>query len=130
LIESSPASSTVMRSTINLQSDRESSPASSTVMRSTINLQSDRESIPASSAVMRSTINLQSVRDSSPASSTVMRSTINTCSKILLNYVSFQSVDNEGTWWWLFQKRVVRTILDIYGFICHDCRNEIYNTKC
>jgi hypothetical protein len=60
---------TVMRSTINLQSDRESIPASSTVMRSTINLQSDRESIPASSTVMRSTINLQSDRESIPASS-------------------------------------------------------------
>jgi hypothetical protein len=29
----------------------------------------------------------------------------------------FQSFDFERTWWRLFQKRVVRTKLDIYGFI-------------
>ena len=74
-----------MRSTI-LQSDRESIPASSTVMRSTINLQSDRESIPASSTVIRSTINLQSDRESSPASSTVreVQSTFSQIEKVFL----------------------------------------------
>ena len=34
----------------------------------------------------------------------------------LLNYLAFQSLDFERTWWKLFQKRVVRTKLDIYVF--------------
>ena len=34
-----------------------------------------------------------------------------------LNYLAFQSLDFERTWWRLFQKRVVRAKLDIYGFI-------------
>ena len=39
---------------------------------------------------------------------------------LLLNYLVFQSFDFELTWWMQFQKRVVRTKLDIYLFsICH-----------
>ena len=34
-----------------------------------------------------------------------------------LNYLAFQSLDFERTWWRLLQKRVVRTKLDIYVFI-------------
>ena len=34
-----------------------------------------------------------------------------------LNYLAFQSFDFEFTWWWLFQKRVVRIKFDIYVFI-------------
>ncbi len=34
-----------------------------------------------------------------------------------LNYLTFQSVEFECTWWRLFQKRVVRTVFDIYVFI-------------
>ena len=34
-----------------------------------------------------------------------------------LNYLAFQSFDIDRTWWWLFQKRVVRTKFDIYVFI-------------
>jgi hypothetical protein len=34
------------------------------------------------------------------------------------NYLTFQYLDFERTWWWLFQKRVVRTKLDIYILIC------------
>ena len=34
-----------------------------------------------------------------------------------LIYLAFQSFDFERTWWMLFQKRVVRTKLDSYGFI-------------
>ena len=34
-----------------------------------------------------------------------------------LNYLAFQSFDLEITWWRLFQKRVMRTKLDIYVFI-------------
>ena len=37
--------------------------------------------------------------------------------KRLLSYLAFQSFDFEGTWWRLFQKRVVRTKLDIYVFV-------------
>ena len=33
----------------------------------------------------------------------------------ILNYLAFQSFDFVRTWWWLFQKRVVRTKFDIYG---------------
>ena len=36
----------------------------------------------------------------------------------------FQSFYFERTWWWLFQKRVVRTNFDIYGFI------SIQHMKC
>jgi hypothetical protein len=32
-------------------------------------------------------------------------------------YLAFQSFDYDRTWWKLFQKRVVRTKLDIYVFI-------------
>jgi hypothetical protein len=39
------------------------------------------------------------------------------CFKPLLNYLAFQYFDIELTWWWLFQKRVVCTKLDIYFFI-------------
>jgi hypothetical protein len=39
------------------------------------------------------------------------------CSRTLLNYLAFQSVDYERIWWRLFQKRVVRTECDIYVFI-------------
>jgi len=34
----------------------------------------------------------------------------------LLNYLAFQSFGFECAWWSLFQKRVVLTELDIYGF--------------
>ena len=37
-----------------------------------------------------------------------------TCSQNLLNYLVFQPFDFERIWWGLFQKRVVRTKLDIY----------------
>jgi hypothetical protein len=39
------------------------------------------------------------------------------CSQISLNYFTFKSFDFEPTWWWLFQKRAVRTKFDIYVFI-------------
>ena len=35
-----------------------------------------------------------------------------------LNYLAFQYIDFERTWWWLFKKRDVRTQLDIYVYIC------------
>ena len=34
-----------------------------------------------------------------------------------LDYLAFQYFDFESTWWSLFQKRVMRTKLDIYVFI-------------
>ena len=34
-----------------------------------------------------------------------------------LNYFAFHLFDFERTWWMLFQKRIVRIKLDIYGFI-------------
>jgi len=37
--------------------------------------------------------------------------------QLCLNYLAFQYFDIESTWWRLFQKRVVRTKLDIYVFI-------------
>ncbi len=40
-----------------------------------------------------------------------------------LNYLAIQSFDCEGNWWRLLQKRVVRTIFDIYVF-CLSC-NEL-----
>ena len=38
-------------------------------------------------------------------------------SQPFLNYFAFQYFDIERTWWRLFQKRVVRSKLDIYVFI-------------
>ena len=40
-----------------------------------------------------------------------------TCPKNPLNVLTFQSFDFEGTWWRLFQKRVVWNKLEIYVFI-------------
>jgi hypothetical protein len=39
---------------------------------------------------------------------------------LTLNHLAFQSFDFERTWWWLFQKRVVRTF-DIYVLIIIKC---------
>jgi len=39
----------------------------------------------------------------------------------------FQSFDFEHTWWWLFQKRIVRTKFGIYGFIQNMCFNDYIN---
>ena len=41
------------------------------------------------------------------------------CCQGFLNYLTFQSFDFERTRWRLSQKRVVRTKLNIYGFITH-----------
>ena len=45
-----------------------------------------------------------------------------------LNYLSFQSFNFERTWWRLFQKRVVHTKFDIYGFIQNMYFNDYINT--
>jgi hypothetical protein len=44
-----------------------------------------------------------------------------------LNYLAFQSFDIDRTWWWLFQKRVVRTKFDIYVFIKQKQTNKQKN---
>jgi hypothetical protein len=41
--------------------------------------------------------------------------------------MAFQSFDFEQTRWKLFQKSVVRTKFDIYGFIAHFLMSECYN---
>jgi hypothetical protein len=50
--------------------------------------------------------------------------------KLFLNYLAFQSVDYERTWWMLFQKGVLRTKFDIYVFYCqyliYDVINIVY----
>ena len=42
--------------------------------------------------------------------------TTSVLTNVYLNYLSFQSFDIESTWWWLFQKRVVRT--EFYIYVC------------
>ena len=39
------------------------------------------------------------------------------CSQRLIYYIAFQSFDLESTWWWIFKKRVLCTILDIYSYL-------------
>ena len=49
-------------------------------------------------------------------------------SQTLLNYLAFQYFDIERTWWRLFQRRVVRTKLDIYGFfLFRSCSQRLLN---
>jgi hypothetical protein len=43
---------------------------------------------------------------------------------LFINYLAFQSLDFECTWWRLFQKRVVHTNFDIYEY-----RNIVCNEK-
>ena len=47
-----------------------------------------------------------------------------------LNYLAFQSFDFEHTWWRLFQKRVVRTKLDINVFIFFRSNMSLIRERC
>jgi hypothetical protein len=51
------------------------------------------------------------------------------CSQRLISYLAFQSFDYQFTWWKLFQKRVVRTKLDIYVLvkIQHQYKCKLWN---
>ena len=55
--------------------------------------------------------------------------TTSVLTNVYLNYLSFQSFDFESTWWWLFQKRVVRTEFDIYVCIYYTVAPVVTKSK-